>query len=136
MVEDNDDDLETAKDDVETGTKTCCGCLNSATGEDTEPVLIAFKVGIETNTNTSLDNIEAVSNDQHTLPTVGDHIAAAAEDIIDNLDNSVATALVNFEGEEKYSDTQGENTDTKAIRQSETIVSDLIDDLISEITRM
>ena len=77
VVEDREDDVEIAEDEEET--KTCCpGCFGCATGEDTEPVLIAFKVGNETNTNISLDNIEAVSIDQHPpLPTVEDHIAAA-----------------------------------------------------------
>ena len=136
VVEDNEDDAETVEDDEETGTKTCCGCFSCATGEDAGSVLIAYTVSNETITITSLDNIGTVSTDQHSpLPTVEDHIAVAAEDIIVNLDNTVATALVNFEGEEKYSDTQGENTDTKAIRQSEKIVNHLMDDLISEITR-
>ena len=91
VVEDREDDVETAEDEEET--KTCCpGCFGCATGEDTEPVLIAFKVGNETNTNISLDNIEAVSIDQHPpLPTIEDHIDAAAKDITDNL-NNVATA--------------------------------------------
>ena len=82
VVEDNEDDAETAEDEEE----TCCGCFSCSTGEDTEPVLISFTVRNETNTNTSLDSIEAVSIDQHPpLPTIEDHIGAASKDITDNL---------------------------------------------------
>ena len=76
VVEDTEDDIETPEDDVQTTTNTGCGCFNSTTGEDTEPVLIAF-------------------NDQH--PRLPD----------DDIE-----------------------------RNSKNIVTDLVDDLISEITRI
>ena len=53
VVENPEDDVETPENDVQTGTNTCCGSFNSITGEDTEPVLIAFTFKIETNTITS-----------------------------------------------------------------------------------
>ena len=72
VVEDPEDDGENVEVDEETGNKTCRVCFNFPTGEDTEPVLISFTVRNETNTNTSLDNIEAVSNDHH--PPLEDNI--------------------------------------------------------------
>ena len=119
-----EDDVETAEDDVETGNNTCCGCFNCTTGEDTEPVLIAFTVRNETNSNVRVDNLEDsdVSNDQHPpLPTVLDDVAAEDEDT-GNLHKTT-------EREDKYLDDDFE-------RHGKNIVTDLMDDLISEITKM
>ena len=87
VVEDPEDDEETPED-VETGTKTCCGCFNCATGEDTEPVFLSFTVRNETNTNSRLNNIEDDFHDQHPpFPTVEGHNAGVEnEDKTDNID--------------------------------------------------
>ena len=87
VVEDPENDGETLEHDEETGTKTCCGCFSSTTGEVTEPVFLFFIVRNETNTNTRLDNIADDFHDQHPpLPTVEGHNAGVEnEDIIDNI---------------------------------------------------
>ena len=128
VVEDPEDDLENAED-VEIGTKTCCGCFNCAIGEDTKPVLISFTIRNETITNTR----------HPPRPTVEDHNAATEdEDITGDLHFATAAGLLISEREEKSSDTEGDDIegDTKPIGQSEKIASALMDDLISEITRM
>ena len=65
----------TPEDDVETGTNTCCRCFNCTTGEDTKPVLIAFTVRNETNTNIEEDD---------------DDIACQDEDLPNNLHKAAA----------------------------------------------
>ena len=59
-------------EDPEDNVDTFCGCFNCNTGEDTEPVLIDFRVRNETNTHTRLDEDE-------------DDLACEDEDLSDNL---------------------------------------------------
>ena len=95
VVEDPEDDVETPEDDVETVNKTFCGCFNfNTTGEDTEPVLIAFTVRNETNVNASLANTE---DDQHPqLPTVDDDLPCDASETIRQSAKIVSDALNNL----------------------------------------
>ena len=74
VVEDPEDEVETVEDDVETGTKTCCGCFSTVV-PDTE--------GTAKGEQTEMIEIVPDFNGEEGLNSEGGELTEAPEDDLD-----------------------------------------------------
>jgi len=84
----------------------------------------------EDDVETPEDEVETPEDD---VETPEDDVETPEDDV--ETPEDAAAGLMISEREQEYPDKEGEITDTKPIRQSEKVITDLMDDLISEIAR-